>query len=124
MTTSVTALATKAALVPPSAPSATLIFVDPSFRHSVHVAADAPARSANITADVGTRASPDRRGAPAQARDGVTLRSLSGKPARFHVSINSWCRVRANYNLFPLDELKTRSFPLRETLRNSPTVSG
>ena len=33
----------KAALVTTSAPSATLIFVDPSFRHSVHVAADAPA---------------------------------------------------------------------------------
>ena len=54
MTISVTALATKAALVTTSAPSATLIFVDPSFRHSVHVAADAPARSANSTADVGT----------------------------------------------------------------------
>src|SRR5262245_887811 len=57
MTRSVAALATSAALLTTRAPRATLIFVDPSFKHSVHVAAETPASKANITASVGTRAS-------------------------------------------------------------------
>jgi hypothetical protein len=36
------------------APRAALILADPSFKQMVHVAADAPERSAKTTADVGT----------------------------------------------------------------------
>jgi len=80
MTISVTALATKAALVTTSAPSATLIFVDPSFRHSVHVAADAPAEHVGECLEPGTvlDAPPHHQSqAAARPRDAIHLTQRS-----------------------------------------------